>query len=692
LVHAWVAHAMPAPPKRLPEAPTPEAFQEKLAYLVAAYEQVHAERETLRQLQLGSCAKPDVTAALHFNSQLANGNHDEPLEHPEMDEPGMEPSVDDDQVYDGPPRTVLQSWLPSKRNLGSTVTRSTSKVQSHLMDQYFRLANAHVCGLTAHDLLVVGLRFNLALDEQALFWALVRFRDFCEPGPDCVQHDRQMLRSQEDIHEAARGLGIPFSVFERLAGQEELGSLQVLQDDSESLLILRGALTQEASRHTAACEENWHNTLESVGGCAILLSVLVLGIHINRPYDPRDIDNQFPWVPIFEAVFLLWFSLELLLKIRRRGMQWVFFGPIWYWHMFDLACAVTGIVTMLIVVARRVGVASETFGGRYAILARVVRLARVARLFRLLRFRCLGELRAMVEGVVAGCRVLFWAIVMLLVFIYVLALFVMVVLQHSEQERDISEEAQIYLDQQSFGTVFWSMFTLFRCFTGDCSAFDGTPLHLHISKFYGYPFMVLYVLFYLFVTIGMFNLVTATYLDNAIDFSNKRRQREREENAGEMEGRLRQLICDLSQRERPRPRKSGIRRRLARLFSWCRPQSRKRMCERSVIDPTLTINKQCFDTWLEDAQMLDLLDDMDIGTANRADLFHVLDSDMSGSLQLNELIEGLMKLRGPAEKCDVVATLLAVKHLTPMIEDMYAYSTSGKRLEAAVAEGTAKLD
>merc|ERR1719444_623078 len=63
---------------------------------------------------------------------------------------------------------------------------------------------------------------------------------------------------------------------------------------------------------------------------------------------------------------------------------------------------------------------------------------------------------------------------------------------------------------------------------------------------------------------------------------------------------------------------------------------------------------------------------MDIGTTNRADLFHVLDSDMSGSLQLNELLHGLMKLRGPAEKCDVVATMLAVKHLTPMVEELHS--------------------
>jgi len=63
-----------------------------------------------------------------------------------------------------------------------------------------------------------------------------------------------------------------------------------------------------------------------------------------------------------------------------------------------------------------------------------------------------------------------------------------------------------------------------------------------------------------------------------------------------------------------------------------------------------SINKQCFDMWLEDKQMLDLLDDMDIPTANRASLFHVLDSDMSGSLQMKEVVDGLMKLRGPAER------------------------------------------
>ena len=37
------------------------------------------------------------------------------------------------------------------------------------------------------------------------------------------------------------------------------------------------------------------------------------------------------------------------------------------------------------------------------------------------------------------------------------------------------------------------------------------------------------------------------------------------------------------------------------------------------------------------------------------DLFDVLDADMSGELEFEEMIDGLLKCRGPASKTDIIA-------------------------------------
>mmetsp|Transcript_39780 Transcript_39780/g.72339 ORF Transcript_39780/g.72339 Transcript_39780/m.72339 type:complete len:97 (+) Transcript_39780:1-291(+) len=48
-------------------------------------------------------------------------------------------------------------------------------------------------------------------------------------------------------------------------------------------------------------------------------------------------------------------------------------------------------------------------------------------------------------------------------------------------------------------------------------------------------------------------------------------------------------------------------------------------------------------------------------TSNLTDLFDVLDADMSGELTLEELIDGLMRLRGPITKRDMVGVRTQVR-------------------------------
>merc|ERR1712087_836357 len=72
-----------------------------------------------------------------------------------------------------------------------------------------------------------------------------------------------------------------------------------------------------------------------------------------------------------------------------------------------------------------------------------------------------------------------------------------------------------------------------------------------------------------------------------------------------------------------------------------------------------------------DPEMLTMLEEVEIETCTKFELFDVLDVDMGGELELDELITGLMKLRGPISKSDIVATRLKVRHVTKMMEDVW---------------------
>ena len=56
------------------------------------------------------------------------------------------------------------------------------------------------------------------------------------------------------------------------------------------------------------------------------------------------------------------------------------------------------------------------------------------------------------------------------------------------------------------------------------------------------------------------------------------------------------------------------------------------------------------------------MDDLEL-PPDRATLFDSIDADGSGTLQLGELVQGLLKIRGELNKSDTVAALLATKAL-----------------------------
>merc|ERR1712150_86210 len=57
-------------------------------------------------------------------------------------------------------------------------------------------------------------------------------------------------------------------------------------------------------------------------------------------------------------------------------------------------------------------------------------------------------------------------------------------------------------------------------------------------------------------------------------------------------------------------------------------------------------------------------EDAEIQTANAHELFDVLDADMSGQLTIVELVNGLMRLRGPITKSEMVAVRMKIRHIT----------------------------
>ena len=83
----------------------------------------------------------------------------------------------------------------------------------------------------------------------------------------------------------------------------------------------------------------------------------------------------------------------------------------------------------------------------------------------------------------------------------------------------------------------------------------------------------------------------------------------------------------------------------------------------------IEITKELFLMVIQDRRVLALMDELEL-PPDRANLFEIIDADGSGTLQLSELVHGLLKIRGEISKSDVVAGLLATKAVQSKVAEV----------------------
>lgn len=289
----------------------------------------------------------------------------------------------------------------------------------------------------------------------------------------------------------------------------------------------------------------------------------------------------------------------------------------------------------------------------------MLRLARLARLIRTLRFEIFYELKLMVLGVISGMRVLGWAMVLLASMIYSAAIFTTSMFGLSE------------LVDDEMSTVANSMFTLFRCFTDGCVARDGRPLNELLAQEWGLIWVIPYVFMYVGVTLGLFNLIMAIFIDNVMANQMQRKLQEISNTAANVEVDIKEQLLRLTLLSKTFGIPEEIEREIKALDGhFSSNVARTRAKFEALIGAKVVITKAAFLSWLTDPEFLRVLKDADIETANQSGIYEVLDADMSNSLSIEEVFVGLMRLRGPIAKSEIVGLILRLRHVTMMMNGM----------------------
>merc|ERR1712150_211920 len=382
--------------------------------------------------------------------------------------------------------------------------------------------------------------------------------------------------------------------------------------------------------------------LEVPIGIVIILNGAMLGLQADW-----EIEGWTGWF-WFEQAFTLIFLAEMFARIRYSGCRAHFTGHDWCWNGFDAFVVFFAVVeTIAHVLALVADIDTYSFT-----LIRLLRLTRLARLLRIFRLHFLKELSLMIKGFLGGIRTLLWAVVLLFFAIYIIAVLATSTVGRARLEPVIDKE-------ELFSSVPRSMFTAFRCFVGDCTTLQGRPITLLLAQVYGWSYVMGYLAAMMLVTFGISNLIVSIYVENTMNA------------AKTMDAK------DKSQRERESLRIAHLTKKVLKRFTALhracsgviRIHSLHSETDQEDIDLEMHVSKELFLLIVQDEEMQRLLDELDI-PPDRADLFDIVDADHSGDLQVSELVQGILKVRGEARKSDVVASLLAVRAAQDMIRQL----------------------
>jgi len=394
----------------------------------------------------------------------------------------------------------------------------------------------------------------------------------------------------------------------------------------------------------------------------VLLNIFAMGVSI-------DIDPEhYGWV-LFETSCVAVFIGEAVFKITTYGMRHYLFGPAGFWNAMD------AIVTFLSILDVGVSIWSLASGpmtesklaglGRVIVMLRTSRVVRIVRLAKLLHAPLLRDLANMLVGFAIGVPALIWVLALFCFVLYVVALIFRLVLgpgtgqdlifgqgcgwpdESTDYNHPICKIHWMY-GEEFFGSVPSSMFTVFRFMLGDYSTRGGKSMIIALSYGYGMMFELVFVTFMIIVIFGLFNIITAIFVDSTT--------------SGLKHNEIKRKYAQQYEREYVKNKLRCLLERVCALH----------MEKRLVGDPHLEdahdyaafgLGEDEFVQIMGDPIVKDIAKGLDVDINNPAGLFGTFDANHDGSVSMLEMAQVLLRLRGEPHKTDVIECVVSIRHL-----------------------------
>mmetsp|Transcript_107219 Transcript_107219/g.345961 ORF Transcript_107219/g.345961 Transcript_107219/m.345961 type:complete len:668 (+) Transcript_107219:52-2055(+) len=348
-------------------------------------------------------------------------------------------------------------------------------------------------------------------------------------------------------------------------------------------------------------------------GCAsiIVVNSLWIGYTANVGMTNSLLTPPVPdpaWHEDVSTVFLVVYVIEMAFRLfaYRRSF---FVGSAWKWNAFDSVLVLSAI--------------SETAISRVDLGSlRIMRGLRMARVLRILRvMRVFRDLRLMAFSIMQSLSSLSWALLLLLIIMYLFGvIFMQGVILHLRGGEEV-EFAFIRQGAQTwFNSIFTTMYTLLAGITGGVNWVDVVQPLAEISVAY----QVLYVVYTVFVVIGVLNVLTGIFVERA---------------------------SELNDLDRDLVIASQMRRNEAFLVEM------KRIFEEADADGSGSICWEEFKKYLQDDRVKAYLATQQLDAFDARLFFDILTEGKSDELTIEDFLVGCQRLKGMARSVELVAVL-----------------------------------
>jgi len=327
-------------------------------------------------------------------------------------------------------------------------------------------------------------------------------------------------------------------------------------------------------------------------------------------------------------LFCAVFTLELILRLCGDGSRFLYHMGIRTMNIFDAVLVAISLIQLAFENASSDVQAPNTSIGK---VMRLFRMARIMRIARLARF--FVELRVMVVMILLSLRSLFWLGVLLSAMMYLLA--ICFTQGFSDYWYNPSFKSKNPVVQRHYGSLSRSIYSLFKSMSGGQSWGELSDALMEVDAI-----MPILFLMYIFFTIfSVLNIVTGVFVEGAIE--NAKQERD--------------MAVERGRKERE---------------AYC--VQVRRLLEEIDQDNSGTITMKELEMCLQSETMKAYFAALDISIGETQQLFALLDQDQSGTVEVDEFVEGCFKLKGEAKSIDIHMLLLDNRSITRRILELTA--------------------